>query len=170
MDKNRLSTPTLPVFPGILLAEGHSGLLRTRLDGTPVARQQGKQEGHLVYRDKKLTLHIRLCQRVTGNSVANATVIELMGDRRQTSLDVSETVLVRILSHAHHEELIVTGEVPDTIVPVVAGNAIVELASWYERHNLSENGASFGHGGYITGNSRKSINLYRVHPKKRVYN
>ena len=27
-----------------------------------------------------------------------------------------------------------------------------------------------GHDGYITGNSRKSINLYRVHPKKRVYN
>ena len=57
--QNRLSTPTLPVFPGILLAEGHSGLLRTRLDGNTVPRQPGKQEGHLVYRDKKLTLHIR---------------------------------------------------------------------------------------------------------------
>ena len=29
------------------------------MGGEPVPRQQGKQEGHLVYRDKKLTLHIR---------------------------------------------------------------------------------------------------------------
>ena len=27
------------------------------MGGEPVPRQQGKQEGHLVYRDKKLTLH-----------------------------------------------------------------------------------------------------------------
>ena len=153
--------------PSFCLPElGPGAKLQTKTDGAAVEgiygivqvhskRIIGIQRPHLVDQDIRVDMpiakFIRLCQRVTGNSVANATVIELMGDRRQTSLDVSETVLVRILSHAHHEELIVTGEVPDTIVPVVAGNAIVELASWYERHNLSENGASFGHGGYITG-------------------
>lgn len=33
---------------------------------------------------------------------------------------------------------------------------------------LGKGGASFGHGGYITGNSRKSINLYVYTLKTRI--
>ena len=49
--QNRLSTPTLPAFPGILPSGRPPGLLGTHMDGAPIRRQQGKQEGHLVYRD-----------------------------------------------------------------------------------------------------------------------
>jgi hypothetical protein len=41
-----------------------------------------------------------------------------VGDSRQARFDVPEAVLVRVLRHAHHQELVVAGEVPDTIVPV----------------------------------------------------
>ena len=110
-----------------------------------------------------------LCQCVARNSVADATMIKFMGDSCKACLNIPKTALVSILSEAHHKELVVTGEVPDTVVPIVTGNTIVELASGYERHKLGKNGASLRwHGGNNTGNCRKNIKLYRAHPKSFV--
>lgn len=111
---------------------------------------------------------ICLCQSVAWNHVADTVMVELMGHRRETRLNIPETVLAGKLSLAHDEELIVAGEVPDTIVPVVTGHAIVKLTSWNERHYLGKNGASGWHDGKITDDGRKCIKLYRVHPENRI--
>ena len=73
--QNRLSTPTLPVFPGILLAEGHSGLLRTRLDGNTVSRQPGKQERYYMadIKGEKLNGWYKTVNRCTIREVESAT-------------------------------------------------------------------------------------------------
>lgn len=75
------------------------------------------------------------------------------------------SVLVRVLSHAHYQELVVTGEVPDTIISVVTDNAIVELTYSDERHNLGKHCASLVHRGNDSGLCRKSIDSNRVHRK-----
>lgn len=106
-----------------------------------------------------------LSQSVTGNCITDTAHIQLVGDCRKTCFDIPETVLVRVLSHTHYQELVVAGEVPDTIVPVVAGNAIVELASWNEGHNLGKYCASLVHRGNDSGLSRKAIDSNRVHRK-----
>ncbi len=106
-----------------------------------------------------------LSQSVTGNCITDTAHIQLVGDCRKTCFDIPETVLVRVLSHTHYQELVVAGEVPDTIVPVVAGNAIVELASWNEGHNLGKYCASLVHRGNDSGLCRKAIDSNRVHRK-----
>lgn len=47
---------------------------------------------------------VRLCQGVAWNSVTDAAVIEFVGDCCEACLDVSETVLVGVLSQTHDEE------------------------------------------------------------------
>lgn len=95
-------------------------------------------------------------------------MIELVGDRSETCLNIPKAVFVSKLGQTHYKELVVTGEVPYTIVPIVTGCAIVKLTLWYERHDLGKNGASLWHGGKITDDSRKCIKLYRVHPESFV--
>ncbi len=68
--------------------------------------------------DTPVAEFICLSQCVTRNSVTDTAHIQLVGDSRQARFDVPEAVLVRVLRHAHHQELVVAGEVPDTIVPV----------------------------------------------------
>ncbi len=91
------------------------------------------------------------------NSVPDTAHIQLMGDGRKICFDVPGTVLVRVLRHAHYQELVVAGEVPDTIVPIVTNNEIDELTSWNEGHNLGKNCASLVHCGNDFGLCRKSI-------------
>ena len=111
---------------------------------------------------------ICLCQSVAWDDITDTIVIELVGDRSKTCLNIPKTVLVSKLCQTHYKELVVTGEVPDTIIPIVTGYTIVKLTSWYERHNLGKNGASLWHGGKITDDSRKCIKLYRVHSESFV--
>ena len=113
---------------------------------------------------------ICLSQCVARNSVTDTAHIQLVGDGRQARFDVPETVLVRVLRHAHDQELVVAGEVPDTIVPVVSGYAIVELTSWNEGHELGKHCASLVHRGWDFGLCRKTIDSNRVHQETLISN
>ena len=113
---------------------------------------------------------ICLSQCVARNSVTDTAHIQFMGDSRQARFDVPETVLVRVLRHTHDQELVVAGEVPDTIVPFVSGYAIVELASWNEGHELGKHCASLVHRGWDSGLCRKTIDSNRVHQEMLISN
>ena len=73
---------TLPKFRSTW---GDIGLLRVSVGGEPVSRQPGKQEGHLVYRHKKLTLHIRRRRWLTpeGKSLTSWTTSSLVQQMHQ---------------------------------------------------------------------------------------
>ena len=113
---------------------------------------------------------ICLSQCVARNSVTDTAHIQLVGDGRLARFDVPETVLVRVLRHAHDQELVVASEVPDTIVPVVSGYAIVELTSWNEGHELGKHCASLVHRGWGSGLCRKTIDSNRVHQETLISN
>lgn len=120
--------------------------------------------------DTPVAEFICLSQCVARNSVTDTAHIQLVGDGRQARFDVPETVLVRVLRHAHDQELIVAGEVPDTIVPVVSGYAIVELTSWNEGHELGKHCASLVHRGWGSGLCRKTIDSNRVRQETLISN
>ena len=120
--------------------------------------------------DTPVAEFICLSQCVAWNSVTDTAHIQLVGDGRQARFDVPETVLVRVLRHAHDQELVVAGEVPDTIVPVVSGYAIVELTSWNEGHELGKHCASLVHRGWGSGLCRKTIDSNRVHQETLISN
>jgi hypothetical protein len=83
---------------------------------------------------------IRLSQSIAGNGIANATVIELMGNsqRVQACLYIAQTIFIGILSQAHDKQLVIAGEVSHPVIASVLGNNIVEFSTRYELHNLCE--------------------------------
>ena len=106
----------------------------------------------------------------TRKSAADTANLQFLGNSCQPRFDIPETVLVRVLSHARDQELVVAGKVPDTIVPVVTGNAIVELTSWNEGHELGKHCASLVHRGWDSGLCRKTIDSNRVHQEMLISN
>ena len=67
-------------------------------------------------------------------------MIQFMPDNKEAVLNVAKTVLRSMLRKAHHEKLIVAGKVPGTIIPLVSGDACIEVSARYERHKLSKYG------------------------------
>ena len=60
-------------------------------------------------------------------------------------INAAETNLVGELGKAHHHKLVSAFEADGMSIAVVSLYALVELISWYERHNLSEYGLSLIH-------------------------
>lgn len=114
-----------------------------RIQGTDFVDEDLAQVGI----DAPVAEFVGLRQCIAGNGIADPVHVQLMGDCRQARFHVPKAALVRILGQTHHKKLVVTGKVPDAIVPVVTGHAIVELASWDEGHNLGKYCASFVHCG-----------------------
>ena len=73
-------------------------------------------------------------------------MIQLMLNCNQTRLNISKAILRSILRKAHHEKLIVAGQIPGTIVSLVLGDARVEVSARYKLHKLSKYGFSCEHG------------------------
>lgn len=90
-------------------------------------------------------LLVRFCKSVSWNSVADAAMIQLVLNCDQTRFNVSKAVLRSVLRKTHHEKLIVTGQIPGTIVTLVSGDAFVEVSAGYKRHKLSKYGFSCEH-------------------------
>ena len=84
-------------------------------------------------------------QRVAGGGLANAGVIELRAEGRQTGFDVTQTFAPSQLGERQHEELFVGGQLADAEVAAVTGDALVELVLWQEIEELGEDGATFVH-------------------------
>ena len=83
---------------------------------------------------------IRLSQSIARDGIANTAVIELMGNsqRIQACLYIAQTFLISILSQAHNQQLVMTGEVSHPVIASVLGNNIIEFPTRYELHNLCE--------------------------------
>ena len=146
--------------------KGIDSIVKIQSEGRVVSIKRS----HFIYEslpevsiDAPITEFVCLSQSVARNRVTDTAHIQLVGDCRQTCFDIPEAVLIRVLSHAHNQELVIAGEVPDTIVPIVAGNAIVELTSWNKGHNLGKYCASLVHRGNDSGLCRKAIDSNRVH-------
>ena len=84
-------------------------------------------------------------ESISWNSVTDATMIQLMLNCNQTRLNISKAILRSILRKAHHEKLIVAGQIPGTIVSLVSGDTCVEVSTRYKRHKLSKYGFSCEH-------------------------
>jgi hypothetical protein len=74
-----------------------------------------------------------------------STRIELGRECHQRRINAAETNLVGELGKAHHHKLVSAFEADGMSIAVVSLYALVELISWYERHNLSEYGLSLIH-------------------------
>lgn len=84
-------------------------------------------------------------ESISWNSVTDATMIQLMLNCNQTRLNISKAILRSILRKAHHEKLIVAGQISGTIVSLVSGDTCVEVSTRYKRHKLSKYGFSCEH-------------------------
>jgi hypothetical protein len=74
-----------------------------------------------------------------------STRIEFGRECHQRRINAAETNLVGELGKAHHHKLVSAFEADGMSIAVVSLYALVELISWYERHNLSEYGLSLIH-------------------------
>lgn len=77
--------------------------------------------------------------------ILNSARIEFGRECHQRCINAAETNLVCELSKAHHQELVSAFEPDGMSIAIVSLYALVELISWYERHNLSEYGLSLIH-------------------------
>jgi hypothetical protein len=80
------------------------------------------------------------------NSMPDPTVVEFTGYCFQAVLDVPKTVSFGKLGKAHDIEVIPTGEVADTMVPIVSGDTFIKFIFRDYRHQLCENCFSAIHG------------------------
>ena len=77
--------------------------------------------------------------------ILNSARIEFGRECHQRCINAAETNLVCELSKAHHQKLVSAFEPDGMSIAIVSLYALVELISWYERHNLSEYGLSLIH-------------------------
>ena len=107
----------------------------------------GLLDEHLgeVREDAPVPLFVGCRQRVAGGGVADAGVIELGAEGRQTGFDVAQTFAPSQLGEGQHEELFVGGQLADTEVAVVTGDTLVEFVFGQVVDELGEDGATFVH-------------------------
>lgn len=136
------------------------------------------QRPHFLYQDFSqlgidvpVPVLVGFGQRISGNCIADTAVIQLLyhGQCIQACFDITQAVLVGILSHAHYKKLIMTGKIPDSVITLVPGNYFVEFSTRNKLHNLSENcfaGIHFVR--YLKGNV-KVTNSNRVQEIQSIY-
>jgi hypothetical protein len=117
-------------------AKGFIGIERDGLLDEPLGK---------VGKDASVPLFVSHCQRVAGGGLADAGVIELRAEGRQTGFDVAQTFAPRQLGERQHEELFVGGQLADAEVAVVTGDTLVEFVFGEEVEELCEDGATFVH-------------------------
>src|SRR5690554_583053 len=103
---------------------------------------------HFLYEDLSqfginapVSILVGFCQCISRNSITNATVIQLSDNSQciQARLDITQAVLICILSQAHYKKLIVAGKASGTIITLILGDYFIKFSTRYELHNLSEN-------------------------------
>jgi|GEM_PF-1998462 len=98
------------------------------------------------------------------NSMPDPTVVEFTGYYFQAVFDVPKTVSFGKLGKAHDIEVIPTGEVADTMVPIVSGNTFIKFIFRDYRHQLCENCFSAIHGknryDFTKNADFKSLNIF----------
>ena len=119
-----------------------------------------------VGEDAPVALFVGVGQRAAGGGLADAGVIELGAEGRQTGFDVAQTFAPGQLGEGQHEELFVGGQFADAEVAVVTGDTLVELVFGQEVEELGEDGATFVHkvknrqtGGGTPSGSRRRIEI-----------
>ena len=98
-----------------------------------------------IGKDAPVPLFVGHRQGVAGGGLADAGVIELRAEGRQTSFDVAQTFAPSQLGERQHEELFVSGQLADAEIAVVAGDTFVEFVFGQEVEELGEDGATFVH-------------------------
>lgn len=76
----------------------------------------------------------------------NAAVIEFARDCFHAVFYIPKTVSLGKLGKAHDIEMIPTGKMADSMVPVVAVNTFIEFVFRYHGHKLSKDGLPLIHG------------------------
>ena len=98
-----------------------------------------------VGKDAPVPIFVGVSQGAAGGWLADARVIELWTEGRQTGFDVTQTFTPSELGERQHEELFVSGQFADAEVAVVTGDTLVELVFGQEVKELGEDGATFVH-------------------------
>ena len=98
-----------------------------------------------VGKDAPVAFFVGVSQGAAGGGLANAGVIKLRTEGRQTGLDVTQTFAPSQLGKRQDEELFVSGECANAAVAVVTGDTLVELVFGEEVEELGEDGATFVH-------------------------
>ena len=107
-----------------------------------------------VGKDAPVTFFVGIGQRAAGDGLADAGVIELWAEGRQTGFDVAQTFTPSQLCEGQHKELFVSGQFANAKVAVVTGDTLVELVFGEEVEELGEDGATFVHRGYGKNRSK----------------
>ncbi len=98
-----------------------------------------------IGKDTPVPLFVGHRQSVAGSGLADAGVIELWAEGRQTGFDVAQAFAPGQLCKRQHEELFVGGQLADAEVAVVTGDTLVELVFGQAVQELGEDGATFVH-------------------------
>ena len=96
-------------------------------------------------------------------------MIQLMLNCNQARLNILNAILRSILRKAHHEKLIVAGQILGTIVSLVSGDARVEVSTRYKRHKLSKYVFPVNMGRRINW-AAQSYDSSRIHEKTFIIN
>jgi len=117
-------------------AEGFASVERGRLTDEGVGE---------VGKDAPVAFFVGIGQRAAGGGLADARVIELRAEGRQTGFDVAQTFAPGQLRESQNEKLFVGGQFADAEVAAVTGDTLVELVFGEEVQELGEDSATFVH-------------------------
>jgi hypothetical protein len=92
---------------------------------------------------------ISFCKGVTRDSMSYSAMVEFIGDRIQTVLNITEAISLSKLSKAHDIEVVTASEITNSMVPFVLGNTFIEFVFWHHRHKLCKNCFPVIHGDYL---------------------
>ena len=98
------------------------------------------------------------------NATAEACVIEFGTKGAKAGFDVAETFAEGELGEGKCQKLIATGEVSESLIAVIANDAVVEFASREEVEKLGENRASGKHRRY--SNPGRVVGEAKISPRK----
>ena len=98
-----------------------------------------------VSKNTPVAVFIGVGQGAAGRGLADAGVIELGAEGRQTGFDVAQAFAPGQLGEGEHEEVFVSRKFADAEVAVVTGDTLVEFVFWEEVEELGEDGATFVH-------------------------
>ncbi len=88
---------------------------------------------------------VGLGQRASADPAPKPHLVEVRPLRVQTRFDIAQTLAVGQLSESHGQELIRTGEGPESSIPVVSFDTAPELLRVNLLHHLRKGGLDRGH-------------------------
>ena len=134
----RKQTQTQVDGAGVQRVGGGVEFHRETVLGIELARPSN-QHGGEVGVDAPVAPLVGLGQGAATHSPANAHVIELLGTRTQTNLQVTQTLAKSQLPKRHARKLVPAGKLPQATLPVVAADNASERIMGDVFHELGEN-------------------------------